>query len=170
MFDPTLCDACLTRPVLGLLTLTDPDPDGAEVAAWWTCGPCADQDALIQDARGMGVSVTIPSLTDPSSRRRRDRRRGDPRAAGFACRGLRAPTPPTVHHQRLQPGPVMPPELARIEATLPQAHHAISVTETASYHSRRRVAANGFGAMRRDAQPGCYVLPAPTSLVRSWLT
>lgn len=51
------CEACLDRPALGLLSLhTDA---GDHVAAWWTCGPCADHDAPIHTARGLMVSVLI---------------------------------------------------------------------------------------------------------------
>ena len=56
--DELHCDACLTRPALGLLTLhTD---DGHHVASWWSCGPCADHDAPIHTARGLVVAVVIP--------------------------------------------------------------------------------------------------------------
>jgi hypothetical protein len=51
------CEACLTRPAIGLLSLHD--QDGHHVADWWTCGRCADHDAPIHDARGLRVSVTI---------------------------------------------------------------------------------------------------------------
>ena len=51
------CEACLTRPALGLLILTT--PDGHDVADWWTCGPCADHDAPIHAARGLAVAVVI---------------------------------------------------------------------------------------------------------------
>lgn len=53
--DGTHCDACLTRPALGLLALHT--TDGHHVASWWTCGTCADHDAPIHDARGLLVSV-----------------------------------------------------------------------------------------------------------------
>jgi hypothetical protein len=55
--DELRCDACLSRPALGLLTLhTD---DGHHVASWWSCGPCADHDAPIHTARGLVVAVVI---------------------------------------------------------------------------------------------------------------
>ncbi len=60
-------------------------------------------------------------------------RRGGPRAARFACRGPGPPTPPTVHPSAPARDPSMPPGLARIEPTLPQAHHAISVTENGQH-------------------------------------
>lgn len=53
-----LCEACLTRPALGLLTLHT--AAGEHVAAWWTCGPCADHDAPIHDARGLAVAAVLP--------------------------------------------------------------------------------------------------------------
>lgn len=55
--ETTRCEACLTRPALGLLTLHT--PDGEHVAAWWTCGECADHDAPIHTDRGMVVSVIV---------------------------------------------------------------------------------------------------------------
>lgn len=55
MADVTLCEACLARPVFGLLQLHD--EDGHLVAAWWTCCQCADHDAPIHYARGLAVSV-----------------------------------------------------------------------------------------------------------------
>lgn len=57
MLPETLCEACLTRPVFGLLSLhTD---DGHHVASWLTCAECADHDAPIHTARGMRVAVLV---------------------------------------------------------------------------------------------------------------
>lgn len=52
---PALCEACLQRPVFGLLTLTTDEAD--LIAAWWTCAECADHDAPIHSARGLRVAV-----------------------------------------------------------------------------------------------------------------
>ena len=49
-----LCEACLTRPAWGVLTVDD---DEHRIAAWWTCTACADHDAPIHTARGMQVAV-----------------------------------------------------------------------------------------------------------------
>jgi hypothetical protein len=53
--DEQRCEACLTRPAFGLMSLHT--QDGEHVAAWWTCCECADHDAPIHAARGMLVSV-----------------------------------------------------------------------------------------------------------------
>ena len=52
---PPICDACLLRPVFGMMQLRD--DDGHLVAAWWTCTECADHDAPIHCSRGLNVSV-----------------------------------------------------------------------------------------------------------------
>jgi len=52
-----LCESCLARPALGLLTLHT--EEGHHVASWWTCVQCADHDAPIHDTRGMVVAVVI---------------------------------------------------------------------------------------------------------------
>ena len=56
--DTPHCDACLTRPAFGRMTLHT--EDGHHVAAWWTCCECADHDAPIHSARGLLVAVTVP--------------------------------------------------------------------------------------------------------------
>lgn len=53
----THCDACLTRPALGLFALHT--EDGHHVASWWTCIECAEHDAPIHTARGLVVAVVI---------------------------------------------------------------------------------------------------------------
>jgi hypothetical protein len=60
--DSELCEACLTRPALGVLTLHT--AEGEHVAAWWTCARCADHDAPIHDARGLVVAVWV---SDPEA-------------------------------------------------------------------------------------------------------
>ncbi len=60
--DAPTCEACLTKPAFGLMTLHD--EDGQHVAAWWTCCECADHDAPIHTAQGMAVAVIVPNLLD----------------------------------------------------------------------------------------------------------
>lgn len=58
--DELRCDACLSRPAFGVLTLHD--EDGHQLAAWWTCCECAEHDAPIHTARGLTVAVVVPDF------------------------------------------------------------------------------------------------------------
>ena len=89
--DTAHCDACLTRPALGLLTLHT--EDGHHVASWWTCGSAPITTHPSTTPAAWSSPSSSPTAACDRHRRQLRMLRDGPRAARCACSGARAPDP-----------------------------------------------------------------------------